>query len=161
VSLNGRRPRSAHDADRAALEHEAEEARARLWATLDALDQRRHDAFGVRRQVSKHWVPIVTVSAIVLVVGGGTIAFRLASVIEARRHRVRARVRAIGRWWRHPQRTARHARRSSAAEIARRVLLAAVSMLAVEATKRFVRDAVRRAYRAGALSASVWLVWAR
>jgi hypothetical protein len=131
-------PAERKEIDREALENEAERARARLLTTLDVLDRRRHDALDVRHQVETHIVPIVSVGAVVAVSAAGAVAIAIYRSVDAKTHRPRERVRAFTRLWRHPERAGRVASRSLFGEVARKVVLAVASMIAVELAKRYV-----------------------
>jgi len=143
------------ETDREALEREAERVRARLYDTLDVLDKRRHDVLDVKHQVEQHVVPVAAGGAIFFVGIGGVIALAVHHAIDSRRHRGRERMRAFTRIWRHPERAAKYQPRSILAEVGRKALLAAASMVAVEITKRALRKVMvaRDAREARALPA--------
>ena len=128
--------------EREELERKAERARARLLSTIDALEQRGHDALDVKHQVEAHIVPVASFGIVVLSFAGGAIALSVYRASDARRHRGRERVRALARLWRHPERALRVAPRSILAEIGRKVVLAALSVVAVTLTKRVMREIV-------------------
>ena len=130
---------SPPDLSRSELEYEADQARARLLGTIDALDRRRHELFDWRLQLSKRTGQ--------LALAGGALTFGLActvglAVYRARTHDQRVREerwRAIKRSWEHPERDAIRRRRATA--VVRSVLLAIVSLTAAGLSGRRVRQA--------------------
>ncbi len=98
------------ETDREALEREAERVRARLYGTLDVLDQRRHEVLDVKHQVEEHVVPVMAGGAVFFVGIGGVVALAIHHAVHARRHRGRERMNALLRMWRRD----RSSRRSDA-----------------------------------------------
>ena len=124
------------------LEREAERTRARLLETLDVLDRRRHDLLDVRKQVEDHFAPVASAIAIAVLFLGGAIGVAIHDAIDRRRHKGRARVRALARLWQHPDRALRVEEKSFAGELGRKVLMTALSVVATQVTSHFVKQAL-------------------
>lgn len=132
------------------LERSANRTRERLVETLSALDHRRHELTDggvkglVHREVEQHKLPIaLSAGSLVVAVTGvvGYSVYRLAT----RKQRLREeRWKALGRLWRHPERVARKDPPSGslASEIGRKVVVSALTFVALELTKRGVRNAL-------------------
>jgi hypothetical protein len=130
------------------LERSANRTRARLIDTIEALDHRRHEVMDVRGQIEKqvtaHWKPLAIVGG-AMVVGLGTVLGLSIYWAATRRERLRReRWSALRRLWQHPERLARPdpPKGSMAWSIARKVLTATLTYVALEATKRMVRTAL-------------------
>jgi hypothetical protein len=101
------------DGTRIQLEREADEVRARLAATLSALDRRRHEMLSLGTQVRKHQRQISLASGLA---SSFLLAVAASTVVRVRRRQQRRRqerIDAAMRFWRHPEWLAR--RRSFAA----------------------------------------------
>jgi hypothetical protein len=122
------------------LEANANALRSRLARTLESLDRRRHDLFNVKVQASRH--PWLTFAV------GATALGALASTIGVsyllHRHHKRQlpmeRLRALGRIWHHPKRVARFSKGTIAGDIARSVLVSAVSFGISELLQRALKQ---------------------
>jgi hypothetical protein len=97
---------NGHEPPRELLEQRANIARARLMDTIDALNVRRHHATDVKYQLQHHKKPLIMIGAgVLLLIASGV----TAGVLSARRRERsynRARLEAVRRWWRHPERVA-------------------------------------------------------
>jgi hypothetical protein len=88
------------------MELRADVARDRLLDTISAIDRRRHEVMDWRLQLRQHLTQLALVSAAVvgglaIVIGAGL--YRAKLLVD---HRRRERVRALGRFWQHPERMA-------------------------------------------------------
>ena len=122
--------------ERERLEREANMARARLATTIDEIDRRAHEAVDVKLQLRRHAAPLAVAAGIVvlpIVAAIGVGIYRLATR-DARMRR--ERVRALKRGWRHPDRLARYKNPPLAVEMGRRILVGAVTYVAIQAIKR-------------------------
>jgi hypothetical protein len=119
------------DGARHELELRADVARDRLLETIGAIDRKRHEVLDWKLQLRQHAGQVVVVSAAFL----GCMAFALgagiyrAKVLASRRRG--ERVRALERFWEHPERIA--VRRSRPVRAA---LLSALVALVSAATAR-------------------------
>ena len=133
---------TTEDKSLAKLEMEANRVRSRLLDTLERLDRKRHEITNVRLQVREHAPELAAVGGALALLLGGSV---LLAVLGARRHERKLReerVRAIGRFWRHPEWLAQKKRSSLAGEIGRKVLVGMVTFAAIELAKRGVRRAL-------------------
>jgi hypothetical protein len=117
------------------MELRAEVARDRLLDTIDALDRKRHEVLDWRLQLRQHLTQLALVS--VAVVGGlamaiGTGLYRARLLAD---HRRRERVRALSRFWRHPERVALD-RHHSLRTIAMSGLLTLLTLAAARIARR-------------------------
>lgn len=128
--------------DREALELQAEQVRARLLRRIDVLEKRRHEVLDVKRQVESHIVPIAAGGVVVVASAGAALALAIHHAVESRKHRGRERVRAFRLLWEHPERATRLKRGSIFGEVGRKALIAGLSLIAVELTKRGVKQLV-------------------
>lgn len=125
------------DGQREVFERRADELRERLLHTIAALDQRRHALLDVKTQVRQHGAGVI-VGGLMLTIMGGAVVIALAQ--EARGERLRReRVRALVRFWKHPDWVAPRGKPSVPREIGRKILVGAVSFLAVQLIRRGIR----------------------
>jgi len=119
---------------RHALELRADVARDRLLETIGAIDRKRHEVLDWKLQLRQHAGQILVVSAAML----GGIAFAVgAGIYRAKMlasHRRGERVRALERFWEHPERMA--VRR---ARPVRSALLSLFVVFVTAATARMVK----------------------
>lgn len=140
---------SEEDRARELLERSANRTRERLVDTLAALDRRRHEVTDhpkelVKYEIRKHGTAVaLTATSIILGVGGviGLSVYRLATREQRRREE---RWRALRRVWNHPERLARRdpPKGSLASDLGRKVLMSALTWVAVEMTKRSLKRAL-------------------
>lgn len=132
--------RRSPDAHRDQVEQRANLLRERLLRTIDALDERRHTALSVRGQIERHRIGVELLGAsVVLLAGiGVTLALRRARTRGERLRR--ARLQAITRSWRHPDRIARK-ERGLLFHITRAVLVNAATAVAMSLARRGVQRA--------------------
>jgi len=143
----------SEEVDREALEREAGRVRARLLARIDVLEHRMHEVLDVKHQVETHLVPIAAGGAIVFVGLGAALALAIFHAFDKRHHRTRARMRAFRRLWAHPERAGSYQPKSVLAEVGRKALVAGLSLVAVELTKRGVRSMMAAAQAREAVGA--------
>ncbi|KYF67043.1 hypothetical protein [Sorangium cellulosum] len=121
------------------FERKADELRDRLLHTIEAIDQRRHAILDVKTQVRRHGAGVVT-GGLMLVLMGGAAVISVVREARARDARLRReRVRALVRFWRHPDWVAPRAKPSVPREIGRKILVGAVSFLAIQLIRRGIR----------------------
>ncbi|WP_438033591.1 hypothetical protein [Sorangium sp. So ce204] len=124
---------------RADFERRADELRDRLMHTIEALDRRRHALVDVRSKVRRHG-PEVLAGGLVLAIAGGVAAIALIKQARARSERPGGeRLRALVRFWRHPERVAPRGKPSVSREIGRRILVGMASYAAMQLIRRGVR----------------------
>lgn len=124
---------------RADFERRADELRDRLMHTIEALDRRRHALVDVRSRVRRHG-PEALAGGLLLAIAGGTVVIALIKKARARNERPGGeRVRALVRFWRHPERVAPRSKPSVSREIGRRILVGAASFVAMQLIRRGVR----------------------
>jgi hypothetical protein len=123
---------------RVALEMQAKRAEARLLATLEKVDRKRHNI----EEEAERFPHQLLVGAIVV---GGAVLGIVATVIAARRRKPEgpasfiARLEALHRAWTHPERVASHAtapRTSLARQAGLSAMSAAASLLVSYLAKR-------------------------
>ncbi|WP_437957121.1 hypothetical protein WME76_38235 [Sorangium sp. So ce119] len=121
------------------FERKADELRDRLLHTIEAIDQRRHALLDVKTQVRRHGAGVVT-GGLMLVLMGGAAVISVIQEARARDARLRReRVRALVRFWRHPDWVAPRGKPSVPREIGRKILVGAVSFLAIQLIRRGIR----------------------
>ncbi len=124
------------DQGREALEARANFLRSRLASTIDSLATRTREFASPRVQLARNVKKIAVAGAIVGValIGGVVLA-----IVQARRraHRMpQERVAALARWWKHPEMVASKRKQPMLLEIARNVIVGAMSFLAMQLVKR-------------------------
>jgi len=113
------------------LELRADVARDRLLDAIDAIDRRRHDVMDWKLQLRHHVGQVALLSAALL---GGIAIVAGAGVYRTKRnvsHQHRERVRALQRFWEHPERIAVRRRRPLRAML----LMAFVAIATLAAAK--------------------------
>ncbi|WP_437796316.1 hypothetical protein [Sorangium sp. So ce693] len=124
---------------RADFERRADELRDRLMHTIEALDRRRHVLVDVRSRVRRYG-PEVLAGGLLLAIAGGAAAIALIKEVRARNERPGGeRLRALVRFWRHPERVAPRGKPSVSREIGRRILVGMASFVAMQLIRRGVR----------------------
>jgi hypothetical protein len=141
---------TANSKSRDDLLRDADEARTRLMRTVVVLEQRRHKALDLPRQMGRALRRFATVGALVAM---GSVAITALAVhrVMTRRHRRRQRDRARWRlaWsvFRHPEREVRverPERRPFAVEVLRSLLLTLVTSALAVPVRRAIRGAEGR-----------------
>jgi len=95
-----------HNEVRTELEREADVARARLVNTIERLDRRRHDALDWRLQARKHSGELVLVGGAVVATVGVPVAIAIYRASTQTTRLRDERIRALTRFWEHPERVA-------------------------------------------------------
>jgi hypothetical protein len=130
------------DASRQNLEEEANLTRAKLLGTIGELDRRRHELFDIRLQLRRHADDLLSIAG-GLVFGVAATAAVLVVRERRRERRLReARLHALGRLWRHPERVA--PRGSIVGTIVRMALVALASMATTTVGTRQIERLRRR-----------------
>jgi hypothetical protein len=127
------------------LAREANQVRTKLLRTVEQLDQRRHDALDVRRQVQQHVRQLTIAAGVTMVALAGAVALLVHRITTAAERRRRYRWRFAREVWRHPDRAMRAERRSFLGEVTRSVLLTVVSTALAFPARRGVALLMSRA----------------
>jgi hypothetical protein len=88
------------------LEHRADQTRARLLGTIDALDRRRRELLDLKLQIRRHAGDVLAAFGGLLIGIGATAAVVLFRQRQHERRRRRERLQALVRLWKHPERIA-------------------------------------------------------
>jgi hypothetical protein len=132
---------------RADLVRQADEMRTKLARTVERIDQRRHDAFDLRKQVERHLRQLAIAAGVVVVGAAGLSAYLGYRVVTAGHRRRQARLRLAKSMWTQPDRRLRAARGSFAAEVLRSLAFTAVTTLLSMPLRRLLRPAERDEHR--------------
>ena len=103
MSQNG----SRNGKTREDLLRRSQDMRAKLVRSVERLDERRHDAFDVRKQIQRHLQQLAIAGGLVIVGTAGTAAFVMYRLMTAARRRRGARWRLAKGMWVHPERELR------------------------------------------------------
>lgn len=124
---------------RAAFEQRADELREKLLHTINALEQRRHTLLDVGYQVRRRAGGVVVFGVATALVAGAVAVVAVARA-RSRGERVRReRVRALARFWRHPDRVALGSSKPTVfREIGRKVLVGTIAFVAMQLIRRGV-----------------------
>jgi ABC-type phosphate transport system permease subunit len=109
------------------LAREANQVRTKLLRTVEQLDQRRHEALDLRKQVQEHVRQLTVAAGVLMLLVAGGVALVVHRVSTGAERRRRYRWRFAKRVWQHPERAMRAERRSFFGEVLRSVLLTVVS----------------------------------
>jgi hypothetical protein len=121
MSINGK--------TRDEIAHEADLVRARLLRTVEQLDQKRHNAVDIRRQLREHTAQLAVFAGLLLAAAAGTVAIAVHRMATSAERRRRQRWLLAKRMWRHPDRELRAERGSFGAEVLRSILLTVTTTL--------------------------------
>jgi hypothetical protein len=120
-------------------ERAADRIRGELMSTLQELDRRRHLAFDLRYQTTRHRTAIALVAVGALAIAGAL----TAALIRARQRRkslFSARIRGVVRAWENPDRIARDGKdQRLAPQVARKLAVALAAALATQLGKQSMR----------------------
>jgi hypothetical protein len=117
---------------RSDLVRQADDTRNKLARTVERIDQRRHQALDVRRQVEKHLKQLAIAAGLVVVGTAGLAAFLTHRLLTGGQRRRRARWQLARTVWRDPERRLRAQRGPFLGEVLRSVAFtAATTLLAV------------------------------
>ncbi|XXX75891.1 hypothetical protein WMF30_50395 [Sorangium sp. So ce134] len=121
------------------FERKADELRNRLLHTIEVIDRRRHALLDVKTRVRRHGAGVAT-GGLLLAILGGAVVIALVREARGREERLRGeRVRALVRFWRHPDWVAPRGKPSVPREIGRKILVGAVSFAAMQLIRRGIR----------------------
>ncbi|WP_437277705.1 hypothetical protein WME90_41765 [Sorangium sp. So ce375] len=124
---------------RADFERRADELRDRLLHTIEAIDLRRQALVDVRSRVRESGAGVAAVG-LLLALAGGAAVIALVKEARARDQRPRSeRVRALVRYWKHPEWVAPRGKPSMPREIGRRILVGMATFVAM----RLIRSGIR------------------
>jgi hypothetical protein len=123
-------PRAAwKDDGDADLAHRADDVRRGLLDTISRLDERRHQALDVRRQLREHVGGAATAAALTLLAAGAGVALIVNRITTLRMRRRRERIYMMERLWAHPERVGKRHEPSPSilSSLARTVIVTLVS----------------------------------
>ena len=124
------------------LSRQATLVRSKLLQTVEQLDQRRHDALDLRRQLKTHIRQLAIVGGLVVVGTATAVALTVHRIATEAERRRRDRWRLARTVWRHPERGLRFGQRPFFKEVARSVGLAIVTMAITEPARRALEPAL-------------------
>jgi len=135
----GRAAKSSPEQEVQALEQDVQEIRADLTGLVNELDHRRHDLFDVKKQLSRHAIPLIVagVGLVAVVAGSWALAAhrrRQRQTVGSRAARLR---QAVARMIDKPERVARSP--SMAEKIVGAGAAAVISVLAKRLAERTIR----------------------
>jgi hypothetical protein len=135
MSANGNRNGKARED----LLRQSQEMRNKLVRTVERLDERRHDAFDVRRQLARHLKQVAIGAGLFMVGTAAAAAFVTYRAMTAERRRRRARWRLAKDTWNRPERELRAQRGSFAGEVLRSLGFTLATSLLAAPLRRVVR----------------------
>jgi hypothetical protein len=121
------------------LLRQSQDTRDKLVRTVERLDERRHAALDVRRQLKRHLTQFVVASGLVVVATAAGSAFVMYRLMTGHRRRRSARWRLAKDVWSHPERELRAQRGSFGAEVARSVAFTIATALLAAPFRRALR----------------------
>jgi hypothetical protein len=117
----------------------SQDMRAKLVRSVERLDERRHDAFDVRKQLRRHLRQLAIAGGLVIVGTAGAAALVMYRLMTAPRRRRGARWRLAKGMWVHPERELRAQRGPFAGEVLRSLAFTVVTSLLSVPLRRVVR----------------------
>jgi hypothetical protein len=135
MSQNG----SRNGRTREDLLRRSQDMRAKLVRSVERLDERRHDAFDVRKQLQRHLKQLAIAGGLVIVGTAGTAAFVMYRLMTAQHRRRGARWRLAKDMWDHPERELRAQRGPFAGEVLRSLAFSVVTSLLSVPLRRAIR----------------------
>jgi hypothetical protein len=126
------------DEGREGIERRADITRFKLMRTLQALDRKRHEILDVRQNMHKHVIPLLVVSLSLAFSLGGAVAVLASRTAQKGARLRRERWEALVRALRHPERVARGNGVLALPLVARKLVPALVTTIAVELAKRLI-----------------------
>jgi hypothetical protein len=136
MSQNGR---NGNGKSREDLLRRSQDMRAKLVRSVERLDERRHDAFDVRKQLQRHVKQLAIAGGLAVIATAGASAFVMYRLMTSHRRRRGARWRMAKGMWTHPERELRARRGSFVEEVLRSVAFTAVTALLSVPVKRVLR----------------------
>jgi hypothetical protein len=135
MSQNGNRNGKARED----LLRQSQDMRNKLVRTVERLDERRHDAFDLRRQLARHLKLVIVGAGLVVAGAAGAAVFVTYRAMTAERRRRRARWRLAKDAWNQPERELRAQRGSFVGEVLRSLGLTLATSLLSLPLRRVVR----------------------
>lgn len=118
----------------------ADRIRGELMSTLQELDRRRHLAFDLRYQTTRHRTAIALVAVGALAIAGAGLTAALIRARQRRKSLLSERIRGLVRAWENPDRIASDGQdRRLAPQVARKLVVALAAALATQLGKRSMR----------------------
>jgi hypothetical protein len=121
------------------LLRQSHDMRGRLARTVERLDERRHAAFDVRKQLERHLKQFAIAGGLVIVATAAGSAFVMYRLMTAGRRRRSARWRLAKDVWIRPERELRAQRGSFGAEVLRSVAFSIATALLAAPFRRALR----------------------
>jgi hypothetical protein len=134
MSQNGSRNGKARED----LLRRSHDMRAKLVRSVERLDERRHDAFDVRKQIQRHLRAAAIAGGLVIIGTAGTAAFVMYRIMTSQQRRRGARWRLAKGMWEHPERELRARRGPFAGEVLRSVAFSVVTAVLSARLRRAV-----------------------
>jgi hypothetical protein len=111
------------------LLRQSRDMRGKLARTVERLDERRHAAFDVRRQLERHLKQFAVAGGLVILATAAGSAFVMYRLMTTERRRRSARWRLAKDIWSRPERELRAQRGSFGAEVVRSVAFSIATSL--------------------------------
>jgi hypothetical protein len=121
------------------LLRQSQDMRNKLVRTVGRLDERRHAAFDVRKQLERHLKQFAVAGALVIVATAAGSALVMHRLMTAGHRRRSARWRLAKDLWSHPERELRAQRGSFGAEVVRAVAFSIATSLLAAPFRRALR----------------------
>jgi hypothetical protein len=134
MSQNGSRNGKARED----LLRRSHDMRAKLVRSVERLDERRHDAFDVRKQIQRHLRAAAIAGGLVIVGTAGTAAFVMYRIMTSHQRRRGARWRLAKGMWQNPERELRAQRGPFAGEVLRSLAFSVVTAVLSSRLRRAV-----------------------
>lgn len=121
------------------LLRQSQDTRNKLVRAVERLDERRHAAFDVRKQLERHLMKFAIAGGLVIVATAAGSAFVMHRLMTTGRRRRSARWRLAKDAWSHPERELRAQRGSFGAEVVRSVAFSIATALLAAPFRRALR----------------------
>jgi hypothetical protein len=121
------------------LLRQSQDMRSKLVRTVERLDERRHAAFDVRRQLERHLKQFALAGGLVILATAAGSAFVMYRLMTTERRRRSARWRLAKDVWSHPDRELRAQRGSFGREVVRSVAFSIATSLLAAPFRRALR----------------------
>jgi hypothetical protein len=135
MSQNGNRNGSVRED----LLRQSQDMRNKLVRTVGQLDERRHDAFDVRKVIERHLKQVAIAGGLVIVGTAATAALVMYRLMTVGRRRRDARWRLAKGVWEHPEREIRAQRGSFVGEVLRSLAFTLATSLLAAPLRRTIR----------------------
>jgi hypothetical protein len=117
----------------------SQDMRTKLVRTVERLDERRHDAFDLRKQLARHFKQVAVAGGLVILATAAGSAFVMYRLMTTERRRRSARWRLAKDVWSRPDRQLRSKRGSFAGEVVRSVAFSVATSLLAAPFRRALR----------------------